>query len=210
MICLTDNDIIKKLAICGLFDEAIEFLGVSPTDILVLPTAKHVLGVAKPGKRRSQFDEQTLRRLEEFFSRVSEISFAPDPAELQLFDDIHAIDQGEAILFSASEFYRESFLATGDKRSLKALVVLPGASMIVERLTGRVICFEQLVLGVINQRGFEHVRTRVVPVSDCDTALRAAFGSGLDASEANVCDCLTRYVEDLREGTGVLLAMFGQ
>jgi hypothetical protein len=34
MICLADNDIIKKLAICNLLDEAIVALGVSYDEIL--------------------------------------------------------------------------------------------------------------------------------------------------------------------------------
>ena len=67
------------------------------------------------------------------------------------------------------------------------------------------ICFEQIVMRIINRFGFDHVRSRIVPASDCDTALRAAFGSGLEATEESVMHCLTAYVEYLRHETGPLL-----
>ena len=47
MICLADNDIVKKLAVCNLIDEAVSALGVSLDEIRVLPTARYKLGVAK-------------------------------------------------------------------------------------------------------------------------------------------------------------------
>ena len=36
MICLADNDIFKKLAICNLLDEALSALDVSHSEVLVL------------------------------------------------------------------------------------------------------------------------------------------------------------------------------
>ncbi len=51
----------------------------------------------------------------------------------------------------------------------------------------------------------EAVRDRVVPACDCDTVLRAAFGSGLTATEENVRHSLTAYTDHLRQETGPLL-----
>lgn len=119
------------------------------------------------------------------------------------------IDAGEAILFSATAAYPDSLLATSDKRSLIALSGADGAvcQRVRERLAGRVICFEQTLLRVMNAVGFDLVRTRVVPARNCDTALRAVFGSGLEATEPGVRDGLTQYVADLRGQTGALLVM---
>ncbi|MFM9959987.1 MAG: hypothetical protein ACKV2Q_02040 [Planctomycetaceae bacterium] len=207
MICLADNDIVKKLAICNLLDGAVAALGVSLEEILVLPTARFKLGVAKhPDKARANLGIETFVRLASFLNSVGVIDVVPTPEEQQLFEDALDIDSGEAILFSASAFYSGCIIATGDKRSLRALIKLPNAEKIVERLSRRVLCFEQIVLRCIEHSGFELVRSRAVPASDCDTALRAAFGSGLEATEETVRQCLTAYTEHLRSETGPLLA----
>jgi hypothetical protein len=62
-----------------------------------------------------------------------------------------------------------------------------------------VICFEQVLCRVIARFGFNHVLCKVVPVLDCDTALRAAFGSGFDSTESNTLACLRSYIDELRE-----------
>jgi hypothetical protein len=123
------------------------------------------------------------------------------------FNDVLGIDAGEAILFSSTAAYPDSLLATSDKRSLIALSGANGevCQRVRERLAGRVICFEQTLLRVMNAVGFDIVRTRAVPARNCDTALRAVFGSGLEATEAGVRDGLTRYVADLKGQTGALL-----
>ena len=121
------------------------------------------------------------------------------------FDDALDIDTGEAVLFSASAHYTGCILATGDKRCLRTLLGLPDAEQIVSRLARRVICFEQIVLRIVDRSGFELVRDRVFPACHCDTALRAAFGSGLSATEENVSRTLAAYTSHLRAETGPLL-----
>jgi hypothetical protein len=206
MICLADNDIVKKLAICNLLDEAVGALEVSLEEILVLPTARFKLGIAKkPEKTIASLGIETFRRLESFLESVGVIDIVPPPDEQRLFDDAMDIDPGEAILFSASAVYSDCYIATGDKRSLRALVAIPHAEKIVERLNHHILCFEQIVLRCIDHVGFELVRSKIVPASDCDTALRAAFGSGLEAQEESVTRCLISYIEHLRRETGQLL-----
>lgn len=206
MICLIDNDIVKKLAICNLLDEAVGALGVSHREILVLPTARFKLGVAKnPDKARAQLGTEAFDRLKSFLANVGEISTVPPPDEQQLFDDVLDIDTGEAILFSAWANYAECVIATGDKRSLRALASLPNAEQIVARIAGHVICFEQIVMRIIDHSGFDLVRSRVIPTCDCDTVLRVAFGSGLEATEESVRRSLTVYTGYLRNETGPLL-----
>jgi hypothetical protein len=108
---------------------------------------------------------------------------------------------------TATAAYPESILATSDKRSLIALSGAAGevCQQVRARMAGRVICFEQTLLRVIDAVGFDLVRTRVVPPRNCDTALRAIFGSGLEATEASVQEGLASYVIDLKTQTGGLL-----
>jgi len=50
-------------------------------------------------------------------------------------------------------------------------------------------------------------RTKVVRALHCDTALRAVFGSGLEATEETVRTGLESYVTDLRNDTDDLLVV---
>lgn len=208
MICLADNDIILKLACCDLVAEAVTALGVTAADVFVLNTAVHkLLSPKKPDKGRVKPGEPEYARLEAFFAAVKVVDAVPAPDEQLAFNDVLGIDTGEAILFSATAAYPGSLLATSDKRSLVALAGAGGdvCRRVCERMAGRVICFEQTLLRVIDAAGFDLVRTRAVPARNCDTALRSVFGSGLEATEDSVRGGLTSYVTDLKRQTGGLL-----
>jgi hypothetical protein len=92
---------------------------------------------------------ETFDRLKSFLDQIGVIDTVPPPDEQRLFDDALDIDTGEAILFSASVHYAACLIATGDKRSLRALAALPNAEVIIDRMAGRVICFEQIVMRII-------------------------------------------------------------
>jgi hypothetical protein len=47
VICLSDNDIIHKLAACDLLDDALAALSLARTDVYVLPTAKYKFRIAQ-------------------------------------------------------------------------------------------------------------------------------------------------------------------
>ena len=199
MVCLSDNDVILKLAACNLLDDVWGGLGVSKTDVYVLPTAKHKLGVSKnPKWAQERFGNETFSRLRDFFLWARDIDVEIDQADLQSLLEVEGIDSGEAVLFAASASLEASRILTGDKRSLRALASDLSCRPVAARLVGRVICFEQIVKNAIGNLGFAEVLNRVLPGLDCDTALRAAFGSGKEATEVNVVDALDRYIVELR------------
>ncbi|MBX5482958.1 MAG: hypothetical protein IRZ16_14125 [Myxococcaceae bacterium] len=76
----------------------------------------------------------------------------------------------------------------------------------MERLKGRVICFEQIVLKLIRVEGFDAVRDRLASGATCDQVLRSAFGSGPLMAQATVIEALEAYSRDLREHPSGLLA----
>lgn len=208
MICLADNDVLKKLAICGLLEELLTVADSSDADMFVLPSARFVLGIAKePEKARARLGSAVFDSLADFLGKVRVLEQAPDPQEQRLFDDVVGIDAGEAILFSATAAFSDFILATGDKRSLKALAEIEGAGAITARLRGGVICFEQIMVRIMNRYGFELLRKHVVPAAGCDIALSAVFGSGLSAVEANVRHGFTSYIEHLRRECAGLLVV---
>lgn len=207
MICLVDSDLIKKLAVCDLLDAAFEAISAPLGEIFVLPTARYVLlkPVKKPEQAKARLGEPVFDRLIAFFANVQTLVAQPSAEEQRLFDDIIGIDSGEAILFSSSAQFGEFRLATGDKNSLRALASHPECRTVCERLDGKVVCFEQIILAIIKRLGFDTARAKIAPGANCDTALRAAFGSGLDATEDNVLAVLASYIADLRKQTGFLL-----
>ena len=101
---------------------------------------------------------------------------------------IENIDQGEAIITSHAikliQKNKSAQIFTGDKRFIKALakVNLP---IIQESLNHRLWCLEQLVLRNIEADGFETIRDLIVPVRECDTAIKSVFGSGLNSTSDN-------------------------
>ena len=197
MIYLSDNDIIEKLAVCDLLDETLQSFEASPADVYVLSTLKFRIG----GKRRAQSEQRlgvaAVDRLLRFLALVQEIP-KPLPADLLKLDDIMGIDIGELILLSTTSLHSEYLFLTGDKRCLKAIVSHPECSEIALRIKGKVVCFEQVLLRLIEQFGFTTVLAKVADVRYCDTALRAAFGSGLQSTELNSVACLQSYVNELR------------
>jgi hypothetical protein len=136
---------------------------------------------------------------------VREISQSRLPAEQIALAEVEGIDPGEQVLFGATAYYDTFLLATGDKRCLRALAADSACRSIYERLSGRVCCLEQIVSLLIPHFGFEEVRSRIVPARECDTALKAAFGSGLAAEEPPVLQHLANRINELRAETGALL-----
>ena len=51
MIYLSDNDIVEKLAICDLLDDALAAFNATRSDVLVIPTLKNRIGIGVPRPR---------------------------------------------------------------------------------------------------------------------------------------------------------------
>lgn len=187
---------------CNLFWEAVTSLGLTQADLRVLSNAKYVF---LKSRRVVQSYPQPIRD-----SAISILEgctpILPEFSEEFQKLQIEGIDPGEIILISATRYEASFYLTTGDKRCLKALVATPQLAAIRQRLTGRVICLEQLILKLIGTQGFDEVLTKVLPAREYDSALKAIFGSGERASQKNVLQALEGYIEDLRKKTEGLLA----
>jgi hypothetical protein len=199
LICLSDNDVIYKLAACDLLEDAWGAIGLSPADVHVLPTAAYRFGIAKKSKKaEARFGAQVLARIEEFLAKVRTIDLEPPAEELSVLAGVDGIDSGEALLFAIGARDQSSRVLTGDKRSLRTLATEDSCRAIAKTLAGRILCVEQIVQVMIRHVGFEEVRNRVLPGVSCDTVLRAVFGSGQDAREAEVLAGLNSYLAELR------------
>lgn len=205
MILISDNDILLKLSACHLMEEAVVALESALADVYVLSTARYKISRDRGGKLQSQYGADGVAGALAFIDSVSEIDQEPLPGEQVVLAQVEDIDPGEQILFGATAYFNPFLLATGDKRSLRALWSAPACAPICVRMSGRVLCLEQIVSRLVPHLGFDEIRSRIVPARECDTVLKAAFGSGLQAEESQVLQHLANRVMELRADTGHLL-----
>ena len=207
-----DNDILKKLATFQLFDSTLEIFNATYNDVRILETAKYKFARSykkfKAGRSRKSSDN--VIRWEELIYLTKKLPYVQESdssllAQLSKFEDI---DAGEAVLvsFAVHLLKKETSaqILTGDKRFIKALAKVDSFS-IQQCLANRIICLEQIIVENINYLIFETVRTKVVPVRECDTAIKVVFGSGFDTSEVNARSALDSYIADLRNESNGLL-----
>lgn len=200
-VCFVDNDALLKLVACNLFWEAVTSLGLTQVDLRVLPQAKYVFRTSSRVVRKyPQAIRDSAISIVEGCTKIQ-----PKVSEELQRLQIEGIDPGEIILFSATKYEDSFYLATGDKRCLTVLAADPQLIDIKQRLIGRVICLEQLILSLIYSQGFNEVLTKVLQAREYDGALKAIFGSGERATQENVLQALEGYIEHLRETTDGLL-----
>ena len=203
-VCFLDNDIIRKLIAFGLFEEAIATLQITKAELRVLSTAKFVFRKEQnKQKRHTPKVWAEIIELVESCSTISETTY--DLAEIKQLEQFrNVIHEGEATLILATRGEIDFLLLSGDKNFMKALALIPDRT-IYNRLCGRVVCLEQFVLKLIEVKDFIWVKERVLPERDCDGALKACFGSGEQATEANVRETLISYIKEVTDAAPNLL-----
>jgi len=209
-----DNDILQKLATFDLFDETVKLFDAGSEQINILSTAKYKFQgdweKLKKGRSRSpEAQFVNYERTIELAERLPQI--AKTEIDTALFEQLSKfIDPGEAVLtVYVSQILQKDETSkvsiwTHDKNFLRALtkVDLPIVQTIFPY---RFWCLEQLILKDIDAYGFEAVRDKIVPVRDCDKAMKAVFGSGELSTPENSLATLNSYIETLRAETGTLL-----
>jgi hypothetical protein len=189
-VVLADNDIIHKLACCKLLQELLQWLGVPPAEIWVLPSMRFML------RRKLKADVSALAELDRFLLQVSDLPEA-DINMLALFPS--EMDVGErqmlAILVNTPEV---EHMVTGDKRALRLIgSMCANDPALDQRLAqARVDCLESIMLAFISKFGFEEINAKVSPGVRSDIVLQSSFGSR--KLEANSRDTLSQYLNDVR------------
>lgn len=189
MIVLADNDVIHKLACCELLRELLQWLGVPPNQVWILPTLLYVI------RKKLKGNAPALNNFNAFISQTQTIPPA-DPAILEKFS---VLDVGEQQLLAVfvDNSHNCSRLMTGDKRALKLVAELATRDTDLNpQLNGRVDSLEGIMLGLIGQFGFEAVNKKVSRCLKIDTVLSVAFGE--KRTEGNAISALTSYLADLR------------
>lgn len=206
-VCFLDNDITYKLVAFQLFDEAIAIpkLQIDKANLRVLPTAKHFFR-GKQKKNGASPDPVLTAVIELVSSCASAISEVDDAftEESNQLRQVEGIHEGEQTLILATRSQTDFLLLSGDKNCMTQLAAIP--EQIYKRLCGRVICLEQIILKLIEVKGFEFVRDRVLPMVGCDKSLQICFGYSTLATEENVIAGLNSYINEIRQQAPDLLA----
>ncbi len=189
-VVLADNDIIHKLACCGLLQELLQWLGVPPAEVWVLPSMRFML------RKKLKADALALAELNSFLTQVSDLP-AADIHMLELLPT--EMDVGEkqmlAILVNTPEVQH---MITGDKRALRLIGSLcaKDAALDLRLADACVDCLESIMLGLIDTFGFVAINTKVVRGIKSDTVLQSSFG--VKTKEANAKEALAYYLNDVR------------
>jgi len=186
-----DNDILIKLAGCGLIDAARQQLGIDEN--WVLSSLKPQLD-SNRGKLARYFNTWSADAQLQILGFVNKAQKLP-PAKNQDFINhylgVHNLDLGEIQLLEAAFRADDPFLITGDKRFLKQLIAIPELlNQALEKLPGRFACFESVLLLLIDAIGFEAVRDKVLPFKEIDGQIKIAFGGGASKTEEQTREAL--------------------
>jgi hypothetical protein len=204
LVSLWDTDILLKLSALDLVQETLQLLQLSEQDVYLLPSATHYL--RKADKRLIyRYGKEGVERAQKLAQQAKFVGFHLEKSELELLSSVPDIDTGEALLYASTYALQEFWLLTGDKRSLAALAEAPNCQAIVARLSGKVICLEQIIVHILRSHPFEMVLNKVVPARECDTAIKVAFGSGNQTELSRAIDTLDEYIRELHAKTGNLL-----
>jgi hypothetical protein len=204
LVSLWDTDILLKLSALDLVQETLQLLQLSEQDVYLLPSATHYL--RKADKRLIyRYGKEGVERAQKLAQQAKFVGFHLEKSELELLSSVPDIDTGEALLYASTYALQEFWLLTGDKRSLTALAASPNCQPIAARLSGKVICLEQVVIHSLSSYPFEILLSKIVPARECDTAVKVAFGSGNQTNLSHAIGALDAYISELRAKTGNLL-----
>jgi len=210
---LIDNDVVDKLAELDLLQEAGESLRSKFGDLMILDTLRFRLCPKKPSKRKKR-NEVVIGRIESFIENgVIEIS--PEVTNEQLLnaieEGIKGLDIGEMQLLQALFNENNEMLLTGDKRFLKALASAPSLDETLKIVDENFICFEQIILFLIAELGFELIKTKFVLALDMeiklDATLKQCFEGQDKAVKSQVIQNLNTHIKYLRQESGQLLCL---
>jgi hypothetical protein len=204
---LVDNDVLMKLAQFDLYECLMELLG-SGVELIILGSARFVVG-------------KCLRQSPEALDRFERIrracrEFEPDEAAQAKAADLvdaaqkaaAAVHGGEAILMFAATEAVPSRVVSGDKNAIVGAEALVGDVDWLSMLTGRLVCFEQVVLEIFAAGRCHGLRDKICASAHADRVMAVCFScaSGIDDAVQQGA-CLNSYIESLRGAAPTLLGV---
>ncbi|MCI5162765.1 MAG: hypothetical protein D3917_12260 [Candidatus Electrothrix sp. AX5] len=207
---MIDNDVVHKLCQLDLQNEAIPLLKDAYGSLLVLDTLKFKFIPPRPAKRKrieQRYTSLVISRIENFISNsdVEEFSAQVNDSVLLaiLCESDNDLDPGEMQLLQGVIDYPDSFMITGDKRFLRALSLNRKIDFHIEKIKRSFICFEQLIVILIKNKGFDYVKEKFLKAIreniKVDTTLKHCFEGQELAMEKRVVDNLFLHIKHIEK-----------
>lgn len=197
---VVDVDALVKLAHWGLLGELEAATGIPPERQATVESIRF-----RAIRRDSKLfrDANVANDLAVALNQFS-VGWFPDTDVVARLQGNAGLDAGEITLIAMLCSDPQALLVTGDKRALRALAE-PGLEDIVERVAGRVLCLEQILLSALDRLGVGALANSIERHRDLDVAIRCAVPLPPYAVEIEVRRGLLSYIDDLRNDAPALL-----
>ncbi|NEP61975.1 MAG: hypothetical protein F6K31_34355 [Symploca sp. SIO2G7] len=201
VVYFLDNDIIIKLSAYNLFWETMKAWGIDDPEIRVLPTASRF--ISRDWSIQAQYDDRTRNQAIQIVNKCANLANPGNPEYFTL-QGVEGIDVGEALLISATSIESDAYIATADKRCLRALAN-SGMTATLGRLQHRIICLEQLVIQLVQtSTDFDKISRRINRAVECEVSVTEAFKL---MDQSAIIQRLQVEIDRLRGQTGNLLVL---
>lgn len=196
-----DSDVFILLAGSDLLMPALSLLGIQPADAQRLPALEYQL--QRSSRWARVYPEGVRRMALAACRRIPPLTERPtSDAALQQLIAVEAIDEGEALVFALMIEQHGLYLASGDKRAMRALATAPHLRQVRDGIAGRVLCLESLLRLLVERQGLEAIADALPPVRDQYQTLRVAFSAGVATTKMSFDAAITGYLTDLIRDTG--------
>lgn len=208
---LIDNDVLIKSACYSILDQ-IAGRSSQDQDVAILGAARFVVG--KYLERRGEIRDRAAaqQRFQDYLATVvvleptvEEVNFASVIEETALLLGLD-LDSGESQLCAIAVFRNSALVLTGDKRAIASAETLMQSINELASLAGRLVCYEQAIMGVVERIGIDTTRIRVCAEAAIDKGISICFechalaeGRPLDVTG------LLSYIRDTRRKAPMLL-----
>lgn len=194
MLLLSDNDILIKLGLLGMLPDFLKSLGLENNQVYITESTMYSL---PPQLKKYTRDNDIHRPILELVAQFQKIS-SIDIELLEKFNTVSDIDSGEAILATKMIENSSAYLATGDKRFLRAIQ----QTEFSKDFENRVYTFESALLLLVESIGYERVKSKILETSQLldrslDNLFRLAFKE--NSIESNDIECLISFTKDIQE-----------
>lgn len=183
-LVLIDNDIFCKLGAAHLFLDAVAALGAFYDQCRRIPSLPHML---RRGSFRDHLGPDLAKCLGPLVNSIDPIA-EPSTEWLSPLTAVPEIDPGEAVIFAAAaqDDQQQSLIMSGDKRAVVALKdVVPHR----DRLHGRIVTLEAILIHLLDTLGETRLRCDLEPVRRLDGVLRVCF----NPENTDLFGCLRSY-----------------
>lgn len=172
-ILLIDSDVFVLLAASGLLDRVLSALGCSRAEARRLDALPHM--ARKNKKWKAKYDAQTLAKVEAEAITIPAITDQLTAETMALLKEVDGIDYGEAVLYGLLFEQDVMYLASNDKRAMRAVCSSVALKDLRDGVAGRIVCLESILAAILPTDGVPQTADKLAPILHADTMLQVVF-----------------------------------